>query len=134
LIGYVTISGLSGTRIPGSAFARKKPSILHNRSAALFEAELSKKHYGPTMLVGHHGLIPEALDQASVDRSLLAAAYTSDWSSLIERFTPDYVVSGHTHCPMNFRRGPTRFISNPRGYPGEGVKFDPLFTIEMPDV
>ena len=59
---------------------------------------------------------------AAFERSLTAAAYTSQ-IPFIDRFRPEYVVTGHTHRRLDFRRDGVRFISNPRGYPGEGVRW-----------
>lgn len=116
---------------PWRRFRPHEARALHLRSRQFLERELAKPHEGPTMLLAHHGATREAIEPDKRS-SLLSAAYASELSFL-ERFAPDYVVTGHSHRPMDFRRGRTRFISNPRGYPGEGVRFDPSFTIEVTD-
>lgn len=114
-------------------FRPQEALSLHVRSRAYFEQELSRPHDGPTLLIAHHGMTLEAIDPA-FERSLTAAAYTSQ-IPFIDRFRPEYVVTGHTHHHLDFRRNGVRFISNPRGYPGEsGVRFDPQFVLEVPDV
>lgn len=117
-------------RNPWQRFRPIEALSLHVRSRNFFEAELARDdHDGPTMLLAHHGVTWEALDPAH-ERSLLAAAYASEIPCVTKA---DFVVTGHTHRPMDFRRGHTRFISNPRGYRDEGVQFDPSFVIEVPD-
>lgn len=117
-------------RNPWQRFRPHEALSLHVRSRNFFETELSRQHDGPTMLLAHHGMIREALDPAN-ERSLLAAAYASEVPFATQA---DLVVTGHTHRPMDFHRGRTRFISNPRGYRGEGVRFDPCFVVEVPNV
>jgi predicted phosphodiesterase len=113
-------------------FRPQEALALHMRSRAYFEEELSRPHDGPTMLIAHHGLTLEAVAPA-FERSLTAAAYTSQ-IPFVDGFRPDYVISGHTHHRIDFRRHGVRFISNPRGYPDErGVRFDPRFVLEVPD-
>jgi DNA repair exonuclease SbcCD nuclease subunit len=118
-------------RDPWMRFRPQEALGLHVASRSFFEAELAKEHDGPTLLLAHHGMTLEAIEPSS-ERSLLAASYTSDLP-FIDNFKPDYVVTGHTHRPINFRRGHTRFISNPRGYADEGVAFDPSFVLEVPN-
>lgn len=117
-------------REPWMRFRPQEALSLHRRSRNFFEAELARPHDGPTFLLAHHAMTWEALDPVN-ERSLLAAAYVSEIPFATEA---DYVLTGHTHRPMDFRRGRTRFVSNPRGYPDEGVRFDPAFVIEIPDV
>jgi predicted phosphodiesterase len=114
---------------PWLRFRPQEALTLHVSSRNFFEAELARPHDGPTLLLTHHPIFREALDPVN-ERSLLAAAYASELPFMMKA---DFVVSGHTHRPINFRRGSTLFISNPRGYPDEGVKFDPSFVIEVPD-
>jgi len=115
-------------RDPWARFRPQEALSLHVQSRNYFEAELARPHDGVTMLLAHHGMAIEALDPAH-ERSLLAAAYTSE---IPFATGADLVVTGHTHRPLDFRRGRTRYVSNPRGYPGEGVRFNPSFLIEVP--
>jgi predicted phosphodiesterase len=116
------------SRDPWMRFRPQEALSLHTRSRSFFEEELARPHEGLTVLLAHHGMAMEALDPAH-ERSLLAAAYASE---IPFATAADVVVTGHTHRPMDFRRGRTRFVSNPRGYPGEGVRFNPSFLIEVP--
>jgi predicted phosphodiesterase len=116
-------------RKPWLRFRPQEALSLHVQSRNFFEAELARPFDGHTMLLAHHGMTWEALDPAN-ERSLLAAAYVSEAPFVANA---DFVVTGHTHRPINFRRGRTRFLSNPQGYPDEGVRFDPGFVVEIPD-
>jgi predicted phosphodiesterase len=118
---------------PWMRFRPEEARLLHNRSVEFFETELANKHNGPTMLLTHHGMVREAVAPAVAD-TLLTAAYASDHSDLLGRFEPDFVVSGHTHHPIDFQRSGTRYISNPRGYPGEAIKLNCALVIEVSNV
>lgn len=115
-------------RNPWMRFRPQEALYLHKRSRAFIEAEIARPHNGATMLVAHHAVTIGAIDPAH-ERSLTSAAYASELS-FVNR--ADLVVTGHTHRPMEFRRGRTRFVSNPRGYPDEGVRFNSSFLIEVP--
>jgi predicted phosphodiesterase len=119
------------SRKPWRRFRPQEALALHLRSREYFEAELAQPLDGPTLLLVHHPMTRDALGADELaGRSLLSAAYASE-SPL--PYNADYVVHGHTHRPVDFRRGRTRFVSNPRGYPGENVRFDPQFVLEIPD-
>jgi predicted phosphodiesterase len=119
-------------KTPWMRFRPQEASQLHLRSVEYFERELAIQHRGPTMLLSHHGMLPEMVDPASA-QSMVSAAFTSDLSELLAQFKPNFAVSGHTHYPVNFRRGHTHYISNPRGYPEERIAFDRALVIEVPD-
>lgn len=117
-------------RYPWKRFRPVEARALHERSRAFLEAELSRNHDGITLVMTHTA---PTLDHISpLDRSkLISAAYASRLDEMIDRFQPDYWVSGHVHYPVDFFRGASRLISNPCGYPGELSGFDPSFTIEV---
>ncbi|UFW42385.1 metallophosphoesterase [Bradyrhizobium sp. WSM471] len=119
-------------RDPWRRFRPAEARLLHHRSRLFLETELAKSHDGPTVCISHHAMTPEAVAPAFRD-SMVTAAYASELSSLIDRFQPDLIVSGHTHYPMDLTRGRTRLLSNPAGYPGESRSFDPAFVVELPD-
>jgi len=117
-------------RNPWRRFRPIEARMLHERSRAFLEAELARGHYCTTIVMTH--MAPTLDHIAPPDRStLISAAYASRLDELIDRFTPDYWVSGHVHYPVDFFRGPTRLISNPCGYADEVSGFDPSFTIEV---
>jgi predicted phosphodiesterase len=117
-------------RNPWKRFRPQEARMLHLRSRAYIEAELARPHDGPTVVLTHHAAVFEAVEPQLRDR-MIAAAYASDLGSMIDRYQPDYWISGHTHVPMDFRRGRTRLISNPFGYGHELSSFNPAFIIEV---
>jgi Icc-related predicted phosphoesterase len=117
-------------RNPWKRFRPQEARMLHLRSRAYVEAELAKPHDGPTVVLTHHAPVVEAVEPQLRGR-LVAAAYASDLGSTIDRYQPDYWISGHTHFPMDLCRGRTRLISNPCGYGDELSSFDPAFIIEV---
>lgn len=56
---------------------------------------------------------------------------THQMESLIDQFQPKLWVHGHVHSPWDYQRGKTRIIANPKGYPGEGVRFNPKLVVEV---
>jgi len=89
--------------------------------------------YLPAIVITHHA--PSYLskrgtgcsDHNSLDSGLDDAYYSNQHKLIMEN--PQIVawIHGHTHDPGNYLIGPTRIISNPRGYPGEHSykHFDP---------
>ena len=49
---------------------------------------------------------------------------------IIHNNQPSYCLHGHSHEPCNIQIGNTICMRNPRGYPHEGVNFDPDFIID----
>ncbi len=117
-------------RDPWKRFRPQEARRLHLQSRAYIETKLAKPHAGPTLVLTHHGAVVEALKPELRDR-LISAADASDLLGTIDRYQPDYWVSGHTHHAMDIRRGRTRLISNPCGYGDECSSFDPAFVIEV---
>lgn len=117
-------------RHPWMRFRPTEARMLHERSRAFFETELARHHEGTTIVLSHTA--PTIEHVAPKSRSeMIAAAFASDLEHLIDRFQPDYWISGHTHHPVNFSRGKTTLISNPSGYADEVTEFDPSLTIEV---
>lgn len=103
---------------------------VHIWSREFIVKTLSIPHDGPTLVVTHHAPCLEATPRDTRD-DLLSAAYASNLYPIIDRFQPDYWISGHTHVSMNLRRGKTRLISNPLGYADENWNYDPQFCLEI---
>jgi hypothetical protein len=108
-------------RDPWKRFRPQEARMLHLRSRAYIEAELAKRHDRPTLVLTHHAAVVEALGP-QLRGGMIAAAYASDLGSTIDRYQPEYWISGHTHFPMDHRRRRTRLISNPCGY-GDELRF-----------
>lgn len=120
------------SRDPWQRFRPAEARILHHQSRSFLETELAKPHHGPTVCISHHAMTQEAVAPSFRD-SIVTAAYASEMSSMIDRFQPDLIVSGHTHYAMDFTCGRTRLLSNPAGYPGENRSFNPACIVELPD-
>jgi predicted phosphodiesterase len=103
---------------------------VHIWSREFIVQTLSMPHDGPTLVVTHHAPCFEAIPCDARD-DLISAAYASNLYSIIDRFQPDYWISGHTHVSMDLQRGRTRLISNPVGYAGENASYDPRFCLEI---
>jgi Icc-related predicted phosphoesterase len=115
---------------PWRRFRPQEARALHLKSRAYIEAELARPNDGPTIVLTHHAASLDAVEPQS--RGLMiAAAYASDLHAIIDRYQPDYWISGHTHFAMDLRRGRTRLISNPCGYGNELASFDPTFVVEV---
>ncbi|MDI4237767.1 metallophosphoesterase [Bradyrhizobium sp. Arg237L] len=118
------------SRRPWRRFRPQEARMLHLQSRAYIEAELAKAFDGATIVLTHTAPILEAVEPRHRDR-MVAAAYASNLAGAIDQLRPDFWISGHTHFSMDLRRGRTRLISNPRGYPDENIRFDPRMVIEV---
>ncbi len=56
---------------------------------------------------------------------------TPEMEPLILDHQPKLWIHGHVHSPHDYMLGKTRIVCNPRGYRGEGVKFNPKLVIEI---
>lgn len=122
---------IAWSKDPWRRFRPQEARALHVRSRDFIERELARDRC-PTVVLTHFPPVPEAITPEQ-RRSLTAAAACSDLSHLFKvEYAPTHWIFGHTHRAMNARRGPTRLISNPIGYPGERTGFDATFTFEAP--
>lgn len=107
--------------------------VLHRRSRAWLAERLAEPHPGPTVVVTHH--LPSIASVAPPFAT--AASNTAFASDLDDLFgAADLWVHGHTHHSFDYRRGRTRIVCNPRGYPmrdggRENPDFDPSLVIEV---
>lgn len=120
------------SRDPWARFRPAEARILHHQSRVFLERELEKPHAGPTVCVCHHAVTLDAVAPEH-RRSIVTAAYASKMLPMIDRYQPDAVITGHTHYGMDIKRGRTRLVSNPAGYPGETSSFEPAFVVGLPD-
>ena len=122
---YRSVFGPDGGRLKPSVTVR-----LHEETLRWLEAELASSDPARTVVVSHHAPSPRSL-RASWDRDLMAAAFASDLSPLIERRAPAVWIHGHTHRAVDYGIGDTRVISNPLGYDQEATGWDPTCCIEI---
>lgn len=88
---------------------------------------------GKTVIITHHAPHSNSLNHDRGNHPELDPAYASDLSSLITKHTPELWIHGHTHKCEDYYIGPTRVISNQRGYvPYQPVHdFNPNLIIEV---
>lgn len=106
---------------------------LHRRTRDWLAAELAVPHDGPTVVVSHHLPSIDSVAPAFV-RAVSNPAFASDCDHLFGAM--DLWVHGHTHHSFDYRRGRTRIVANPRGYPRrdgslENPAFDPARIVEL---
>jgi predicted phosphodiesterase len=105
----------------------------HLQSRAWLEQRLAVPHDGPTVVVTHH--LPGAGSVAARFRDDLGNAGFA--SHLDHLMGPAALwVHGHTHDSFDYRKGGTRVVCNPRGYPLTGGSFenpgfDPGLVLEL---
>ncbi|OLU16989.1 hypothetical protein BVH01_10535 [Pseudomonas sp. PA1(2017)] len=84
---------------------------------------------GKTVVVTHHApllrLLPSWPDYGGLD-----AAYANEWIEFLSEKI-DLWIFGHTHHAVDVVIDGTRFVSNPRGYPGEQSGFRADLVIEL---
>lgn len=118
------------TKRPWRRFRPAEALLLHSRSRRFIAETLAEAHEGPTVVITHHAPHPRGLDpEGSSD--LLAAAYATDLSDLIEQGCPDLWVHGHVHLNSDYKIGRTRIVCNAHGYGRENPGFDPELIIEI---
>lgn len=113
--------------------------VIH-RKHRNFIADTLARHRGDTTIVMTHHMPSEVCVAEEYRGDILTAAFCSNMEAEIVTAHPNFWIYGHTHqgrevnIETNF--GMTRFRHNPRGYPGETSKFDPLRIIDtaIPDV
>lgn len=96
--------------------------------ARIFE-HLARPFDGPTVVMTHHMPAGELIADQYKDNPV-NPAFASDMLARVARFDFDAWIFGHTHDSKELSLGEDaprqQFISNPRGYPGEATRFDPL--------
>jgi predicted phosphohydrolase len=112
---------------------------MHWRDRDAIFALLDAPFDGETLVMTHHAPVRELVHPArmigSIERQLITAGFASDlWWEIRNRNVHSW-VSGHTHDNadkvLQGKYGPVRFVANARGYPKEGVEFDPDLVIEV---
>ncbi len=103
----------------GMYFTPAKALELHRRSRAWLASEvpIAAGESDLTIVVTHHGVVPEA-NPPEYRGGSLAPAFASDMTVDIAIWDCDLIVSGHTHHPLDMTLGRTRLVSPPRGYVG----------------
>jgi DNA repair exonuclease SbcCD nuclease subunit len=117
----------SGT--DNSAFTINQSINRHQAEKQKLIASINTPFDGPTVVMTHHIPVKDAVHQ-KYWRDPLTAAFANNMISAIEDLPFDHWIYGHSHENLEFSvnaSGRTRnFVSNPRGYPNETTRFDPL--------
>lgn len=116
-------------------FSPAAAAAQHRRDLALITGHLAEPFMGPTVVVTHHAPHPASI-QPQFREDVLAPAFASDLSAVIERFQPELWIHGHDHGSHDYRVGRTRILSNQAGYPRwrgdrENPSFDPRMVVEV---
>lgn len=87
----------------------------HKRALRILERIIAQPFAGPTVIISHHGVHPNSVHPRLrfVPNN---AAFVSDLTQLIARWSPTLMIHGHVHNRFDYRVGNTRVITNPRGY------------------
>lgn len=112
----------------------------HAKDKAAILNTLNKPFEGPTIVMTHHmpvrDLIAPWRTIGGHDKRAMNNGFACDLWPEIKGFDIHSWIWGHSHEGENWEgpgdQGPIQFITNQRGYPGEGVGFDPLFVLEVP--
>ncbi len=102
----------------------------HHSAVAWLRTTLAHPFDGPTVVVTHHA--PSRLSHhKGFPLNERATAFQARLDNLIREFQPAAWIHGHTHWPVQYRIGRTWVVSNPLGYRGEGVVWDPDAMVEV---
>ncbi|WP_226551972.1 metallophosphoesterase [Celeribacter naphthalenivorans] len=111
----------------------------HAKDKKAILAELSKPHDGKTVVMTHHMPVRELIAPwrtvgSNINRAL-NNAFASDLWDEVRGFDIHTWIWGHSHEGEAWTgegdHGPIRFVTNQRGYPGEGTEFDPACVLEV---
>jgi Icc-related predicted phosphoesterase len=110
----------------------------HLESRVFIATELAKPFDGSRVVITHHGPHRGAV-RVGHESDVLSAAYCSDLTDIIDRWSPDLWIYGHTHESEDSIIGSTRIITNAKGYGpwlpdnprADNPHFDPLLVIEI---
>lgn len=110
-----------------------RTSLLHQQTIDILRDEIiSAREQGQKMVVmTHHAPSFDSISPEFKDDPL-SCAFASDLTSLIG--DPIVVwMHGHTHYPVDYRINNTRIVSNPMGYPDEGISWNSRAVVTVPD-
>ncbi len=120
------IRGAHGERAP-------KPedfAALAGRAHDWLREALARPFAGPTVVISHHAPSQRSIAGHPHAGTPLDAAFVNAWDELMGEGL-DLWIHGHTHYAVDYRLAGTRVISNPRGYAGEQIAFDPRCVVTL---
>ena len=112
---------------------------MHASDLSYILSRLGEAFDGRTLVMTHHPAVMQVLSPGRLDRrDILDAAYASDLWPRLGQERIDGWISGHAHdCRevlLEGAQGHTAFLSNPRGYPTERTRFNPVRVIDSNDL
>lgn len=96
---------------------------------AWLRQQIAEPFAGKTVVITHFPPLMQFVPDFGSPPNL-RAAYGNDWVEFVG-MNIDLWVFGHTHHPIDEVLEGTRFVSNPRGYPNEGVAFDSQLVVTL---
>lgn len=110
----------------------------HMLARIFLATHLAAEFDGTTVVVTHHAPYPGAVLPRMAD-DVLAPAYASDLTDLVERFRPDLWIYGHCHDTRDVVIARTRIVTNAKGYGPwmperpfpDNPAFDPRLTVSV---
>lgn len=96
-----------------------------------FRGALDKLLRAGDIVVSHHTPSTKSIPEEFADSDTNHWFCVPAMEEVIVERQPAMWIHGHTHSPFDYRIGTTRVLCNPRGYPGEGVPFNPKFVVEL---
>lgn len=122
-----TMNDFARIRYGGQPLNPEITRQLHNVSRAWLAYEIARVRANDldsvVVVATHHAPTPEGIRPSSAGE-WISAAYASDMRAEIESWRPDLWCWGHAHYGVDDDLGPTRLISNPRGYVGIDTSVD----------
>lgn len=124
---------------PGRRFTGADMLALHAEQKAAVFGALAKSYPGATIVMTHHLPVRQLIHPAreigrDQDRAL-SAGFANDLWEEIKAHDVHSWIWGHSHEGETWTgpggHGPIRFLTNQRGYPGEGTEFNPAFVLEI---
>ena len=94
-------------------------------------AHLQKELAPGDIVVTHHAPSLKSLDAQWVGHPCNYWFITPQIEDVLLSSGPALWVHGHVHTPFDYKLMDTRVICNPRGYPGESVRFNPQLVVEI---
>lgn len=73
----------------------------------------------PDIVVTHHCPTLRSIHPIFADDTFMNPLFSNDYEKYLQDTKIKYWVFGHTHWRHKYEIGSTKFICNPRGYPGE---------------
>lgn len=104
----------------------------HFRQFKLFKTFLEKELKEGDIVVSHHAPHMNSISPEWVGDLCNRFFVSPEITPLMLSRRPALWLHGHVHTGFDYMVGPTRVVCNPRGYPNEGVKFNPKKIIELP--